>query len=486
MPEFFIFLLKINAALTLFCLAYYLILRKLTFYTLNRFFLLAGIVFSSLYPFVDPKVILGGNETLVAPITAALPMIYLNTVESNSFDYWLLAKVVFWLGVAFLACRTILRFYALYRVHQQSTPGTLKEARVRFLKGDKSTFSFWKNIYLNPALHQPEELQAILEHEQVHVKELHTIDILIAELTTIFYWFNPGVWYMKLAIQENVEFITDQKILQKGIDRKAYQYSMVHTLVNGTPATLMNHFNITAVKKRIVMMNSRRSSSFQLIRYVFLLPVLLLLTSAFTLYKSDLKIITTAKSLMNEVGASNSVKELQPQSQDTTRRSPLNSSQKKTVKPQKKQHLLASPVKEHPKETTTESPKESTKSVTMATMVINAKEQDTTKNTNLKGRVFRFSNGTFQEITEEPKKVIVLKGDKVNSFITLSQTTVNENGVKKASTPLNYYINDVPATTADFKSLDPAEIAAMEVYKNSTGAKADGLWIYTRSFKKLK
>jgi hypothetical protein len=206
-----------------------------------------------------------------------------------SFDYWLIARIIFWAGVLIMSGRMLIRFYSLYRVHQNSVPGKISAYDVRLLDGNISTFSFWRNIYLNPELHQPTELDAVLEHEQVHVKEWHTVDILLAELTTVFYWFNPGVWYMRKAIKENVEFITDQQILKKGIDRKAYQYSMIHTVSVGTPSVLMNNFNITGIKRRIIMMNSKRSSGVQLIRYVFLLPVLLVLTTAFTLFKTEIK-----------------------------------------------------------------------------------------------------------------------------------------------------------------------------------------------------
>jgi bla regulator protein BlaR1 len=73
-------------------------------------------------------------------------------------------------------------------------------------------------------------------HEQVHVNQWHTIDILLAELSSIFYWFNPGIWLMKKAVRENIEFITDRKILNKGIDSKTYQYSLVSVSFNNTTA----------------------------------------------------------------------------------------------------------------------------------------------------------------------------------------------------------------------------------------------------------
>src|SRR5690606_28772185 len=109
----------------------------------------------------------------------------------------------------------------------------------------------------NPQSHNKHELEAILKHEQVHVIQLHTADVLLAEITAIFYWFNPGVWLIKGAIQENLEFITDQSVLRSGIDKKIYQYNILNitSLPSGIHAA--NNFNLQSLKRRIIMMNSR-------------------------------------------------------------------------------------------------------------------------------------------------------------------------------------------------------------------------------------
>lgn len=285
MPELFIFLLKVNVSLILFCLAYYLILRRLTFYTLNRFFLIGGIIFSSLYPFVDLSVFFKEPAHLVLPLYTALPAVYAAT-QVSPVDYWFYSRCIFWAGVLVMSVKMVISLAALRKIHIQSSPSVRNGYPVRLLQGSLSTFSFWKSIYLNPGQHDEEELKAVLEHEQVHVKELHTFDILLAEMAVIFYWFNPGIWYMRKAVKENVEFITDQKILKQGADRKAYQYSMLQSSVGIRPSVLMNNFNLTGVKRRIVMMNSRKSSSFQLIRYVCLLPVIVLFCMAFSFVRS--------------------------------------------------------------------------------------------------------------------------------------------------------------------------------------------------------
>jgi len=156
------------------------------------------------------------------------------------------------------------------------------------INGDTGPFSFWKSVYVNPARHEPADLKAILLHEQVHINEWHTLDILLAELSTIFYWFNPGVWLMKKAIRENIEFITDHKILKSGADSKQYQYSLVSVGFASTSNTIVNHFNISTIKKRIIMMNAKRSSKAKLTRYAFLVPAVVALLLVFTISKAAL------------------------------------------------------------------------------------------------------------------------------------------------------------------------------------------------------
>jgi hypothetical protein len=152
---------------------------------------------------------------------------------------------------------------------------------------DAAPFSFWRSIYVNPARHEPADLKSILLHEQVHVNQWHTADILLAELSSIFYWFNPGIWLIKKAVRENIEFITDRKILKNGIDSKTYQYSLVNVSFNNTQPGIVNHFNISTIKKRIIMMNAKRSSKLNLTRYAFVVPAVMALLLVFSISKAD-------------------------------------------------------------------------------------------------------------------------------------------------------------------------------------------------------
>ena len=320
MPEVLLILFKINLVLLLFAAAYYLVLRRLTFYTVNRAFLVLGILFSTVYPFINLTAFFNRQEQINPKVVALVPTLDVNALIRNHaiIDYWQVVMVLFYIGVVFMAIRLIAQFVSLYRVHQRSTPGAVRNLNVRILDGQVSPFSFWQTVYVNPTIHSANELDTILAHEQVHVKEWHTLDIILAEISVVFYWFNPGVWLMKRAIKENIEFITDARIVKKGIDKKAYQYSLLGVGNLQASVALVNHFNLSDLKKRIKMMNAKRSSPKKLIIYALILPVLLISTLAFTVNKKEVKnrLLPLTKALVNINFFSDSalvkVKPLQP------------------------------------------------------------------------------------------------------------------------------------------------------------------------------
>ncbi len=259
---------------------------------LNRCFLVLGIVFSTAYPFIDLTEFFHGQE-INNNVVTYLPQLNQKASELVPTGFlinnWPILSALFYLGVLLMTIRLAIQFISLYKIHRKSEPGTVANYDVRLLNDSVGPFSFWQTVYVNPALHSDKELDTILAHEMVHVKQWHSLDIILAELSVVFYWFNPGVWLMKKAVKENLEFITDQNILKKGMDRKVYQYSLLG-VGQLTPSTaIVNNFNLSDLKKRIQMMNAKRSSKLTLSRYLFALPVLLMTTLAFTISKKELK-----------------------------------------------------------------------------------------------------------------------------------------------------------------------------------------------------
>lgn len=276
MPALILYLLKVNVALVLFYMAYHVALRRLTFYHLNRLFLVFGIVFATLYPLIDVSELFRQHQELASTYIGTVPAwatVSATPEHALAFNYWQIPVFVFWLGTGVMAIRLLLQFISLYRIHAASEPGNYKGIGFRRIKHITQAFSFWQTIYLNPAQHKQEELESILRHEQVHVKGWHTLDVLLAEWSAVFYWFNPSAWLMKNAIKENLEFIADQKVVSTGVDRKTYQYLLLK-VVGAPEPQIATQFNFLTIKKRIAMMNKKQTSLMHVARYAVLVPLI--------------------------------------------------------------------------------------------------------------------------------------------------------------------------------------------------------------------
>jgi TonB-dependent SusC/RagA subfamily outer membrane receptor len=300
-----IYLLKANIALTMFFLAYRFGLRRLTFYTLNRIFLLTGIAFSSLYPFISIDTFMNKHEVIAGKVMTYVPDFTAWQAAAPAFTIRTALVYIFWAGVSVMAIRFCIQLFSLWKIHRKSQPGKLHDIAVQLLQQPVNPFSFFRHIYINPSLHQPEDLPAILHHEKVHVRQWHTADALLGEINHIFYWFNPGAWLMKTAIRENLEFITDRYLLQQGVDKTSYQYNLIK--VSGIPyaTAIANNFNFSHLKKRIIMMNSKRSSRYQLLRYGVLgiLVGALVLSLNYTKASTALHFITVTDSVPKNAAA---------------------------------------------------------------------------------------------------------------------------------------------------------------------------------------
>jgi beta-lactamase regulating signal transducer with metallopeptidase domain len=255
---------------------------------------LLGLIYSSLYPLINLPDLLKSNPEIKQQISSITPdwqssvtyVISPNPVSESI--YWQAGILIFWTGVILMSVRLIIQLISLLILHRKSEPSGSGDYHFRIVRKKVNPFSFWKTIYLNPEYHQPKELHSILEHEQIHVRQLHSLDVLIAELCTVFYWFNPGIWLIKKVIQANLEFITDQQVLNSGIDSKEYQYALLKINVLPQNVLLVNNFHLLTIKKRIAMMNKRQSNGIKKSIYILLLPAIMCLVLIVTNSRASL------------------------------------------------------------------------------------------------------------------------------------------------------------------------------------------------------
>jgi len=181
----------------------------------------------------------------------------------------------YWFGVAVFAIsflfQVVLLLWRAYR-----NPVIIDgKYRIVEVSGDKAPCSFGNNIFINPEKYEWDTYNQILLHEKIHIEEKHTIDIVLAELVLIFQWFNPFAWVYRREMESNLEFLTDDQLMQKNkVEKKSYQLSLMKVSAPHFPLSLTTNYNQSILKKRIAMMNSKRSNLHTAWKYFFLLPVL--------------------------------------------------------------------------------------------------------------------------------------------------------------------------------------------------------------------
>ncbi|MEH6308552.1 M56 family metallopeptidase [Olivibacter sp. CPCC 100613] len=208
------------------------------------------------------------------------------TTVPQKDSFWMAVTILFLSIVLILISRFFIQLISLLKIHRKSEIAIFESFWYRQIWLNISPFSFWKSIYLNQSLHTEDALREILKHETEHVRQLHTIDVLFVEILTICCWFNPAIWLTRSAIKENLEFLTDHKVLESGVDKKKYQYSLIDLTNRTVSPELSNYFNFNALKKRIMMMNKKKSSPLHLGKYLFIVPAVTISAMVFTVSKA--------------------------------------------------------------------------------------------------------------------------------------------------------------------------------------------------------
>jgi TonB-dependent SusC/RagA subfamily outer membrane receptor len=280
MNPLLVYLLKVNVALLLFAAVYYGLLRRLTFFGLNRAYLLLALGLALALPVLPVPAVFASEAPLPvvlealgpAEATSQLP-VAAKATTGPAFDWQLALLAAYGLGVAVLLTRLLAQLLAVARLRRQSRVAVAEGVAFRQLEGEAGPFSFGADIYVNPMRHPAEELAAVLRHEQVHVRQWHTLDVLSVELLRALAWCNPAAWLLRRAVLDNLEYLADYHALQTGLDRRAYQYSLLRLSSGASNLTLVSPFTLLTLKNRIAMMNTPSSPTAHSVRYLLAVPL---------------------------------------------------------------------------------------------------------------------------------------------------------------------------------------------------------------------
>lgn len=302
MSPILIYILKVNVAILFMYLLYIIMLKRDTFFILRRYYLLLSIAFSFLLPFVSISSLgsiwtsltsakSAGGDVSITVGEPTIRMIEDAGIESNTINWQLIAIIAIVSVSLFMLIRFIVQLISIYRIWRESSKEKLLGVDVHVVEADINPFSFFNLIFINNQRHSELELTQILLHEKTHAEQWHSIDNMIIVTISIMFWWNPFVWLMKREMTMNLEYLADHKVINKGVDISEYQYHLLKLTYHETAAHLVNNFNVSQLKQRIMMMNKSKTPARKLAKYLSIIPLVLLLISVNSIYaaQNDLK-----------------------------------------------------------------------------------------------------------------------------------------------------------------------------------------------------
>ena len=273
-----IYLIKINVALMLLYGFYRLTVSRDTFFGLRRLTLWLIYAVALMVPAFNLEYWVRDTPTMVSMANVYADTFYPVVVvkaQASSITWMDMLLGIYWVGVAVLSLRLVWQLFSIIRLVVISRKQEVEGITVHLLKGEGSPFSFFRWVFMYPSTLEGKQLHEVMVHECTHVSGLHSLDTLFSELFSIVCWFNPFAWLMKQEVRMNLEYLADESVLSDGNARKSYQYHLLGLAYRqpNESTKIANNFNLLPLKKRIKMMNKRRTSEIGKAKYLLFAPL---------------------------------------------------------------------------------------------------------------------------------------------------------------------------------------------------------------------
>ena len=290
------YVLEVSMYWGVFSLIFHLFLRKLTFFTFNRWYLISSLVLGLILPLISfnistPTPVVEDTIYLLAPISNS-PALVEASLESSGdgIPYRMIFLSIYWAGVTLFGFQFFIglaKIYHLYRTGHKIRKSNFTLVRTR---KPHLPFSFFNMIFWSDDLDSIQDGDdKIMLHEISHVKDRHSFDVLLIEITRIFLWCSPFIYWYKRSMRQIHEYIADHMVLRT-TQLKNYGHLLLKQSQSGMQLALANHFIHSQLKNRITMMLQKPSGRMAKLKYLLILPVILglgLLISAKSFEQND-------------------------------------------------------------------------------------------------------------------------------------------------------------------------------------------------------
>ena len=282
------------------------LLEKETFHRLNRIIILGCLILSFIVPFIH---FTSGTNPTVNMLRQAvqLPEIMIDGNGSEQ-STWNLADIIigiYIIGVVAIFTMTVVQTSSLIlRLRKCEQIADNRGNTIVLTDYAISPFCFFHYIVMSRDDYANNR-GFILTHEQEHIRLRHYIDLIILQVATIIQWFNPFVWLIGKNLKAIHEFEVDEAVLNKGIDATQYQQFLVIKAVGNRLQPFANNLNKESLKRRIIMMNQKKSNRWMMLKALFVIPVATLAVSVFANTSNMSSMAKAANPTANSISTNN-------------------------------------------------------------------------------------------------------------------------------------------------------------------------------------
>ncbi|MEZ4933545.1 MAG: TonB family protein [Saprospiraceae bacterium] len=290
------YLFKTTLCWSVFYLLYHLWLGKETFFKINRWYLLGTAILGALIPLIDFQWLVPVHEEpaivhYMQPITLGMEqfesVIITASAEETGFDWWGILLAAYSLGAVIALARFLHGLFKIKHLYQVGEKSRLPKYSFINTPATHVPFSFFKNLFWSKQFEVDEEdRQAILRHEEAHIFQWHSADIILLEILGVLFWFNPFIYLYKKAIKTTHEYLADDYVVAQS-GRKKYGQLLLRQSQSGMQIAISNSLFSSQLKNRIVMMTKNKSNKLASLKYLAVLPLMALLFLAFSFNHPD-------------------------------------------------------------------------------------------------------------------------------------------------------------------------------------------------------
>jgi TonB family protein len=295
MEAFALYLLKSVIWISGFALVFILFLRNERFFLLNRIYLITGILISFFFPLISI------HYTVLLPVVSTvqtgndLVSEIQNVDKSILPDLKLMLLIFYAVGVLFILTLIVRQGRSVLRAIKRAEITNLNSVKLVKTPDYTSSFSFFSYVFVNPSITDI-ETKEIMNHEIVHIRQRHWLDLVLVQLLCMMQWFNPLVWIYVRFIRQNHEYLADEVALQRTSDPAIYRAALLNQIVGAPVVSLANSFNYSLNKKRFNMMKDIICSPYRKLKILLILPVFAIVLFAFA--KPDYKYVSESSGII--------------------------------------------------------------------------------------------------------------------------------------------------------------------------------------------